>query len=217
MTTSRSGSHVHPAATSSTFDTKRILIILISPIAPITPYALTWQESAPAAATSSTFAPKDPKTREIIRTAVKSNFLFRHLDDFGVDAVISSMLPHPVKQGDAIIKQGDKGDYFYICQSGKYDVLIDRKVVHTYEVDEKEGGPAVTPSRPSHPLRPLRRLRPLHPFQRYAATYEVDENEVGSGGCSCPSSPLTMTRPAFTSLRRHHTLHDRYTTSPHVG
>eukprot|EP00966_Prymnesium_polylepis_P307122 7097111-Prymnesium_polylepis.1 len=74
-----------------------------------------------------TQGPKDAKTRDTIRVALKNNFLFRHLDDAGIDGVMAYMLPHPVKRGDAIIKQGDKGDYFYVCQSGKYDVLIDRK------------------------------------------------------------------------------------------
>ena len=94
-------------------------------------------DDAPAMAMISQ-GPKDPKTKAIITAAIKGNFLFRHLDEYGVDAVIASMLPHPVKKGEAIIKQGDKGDFFYVCQSGQYDVLVDRKVVHTYEVHEKE-------------------------------------------------------------------------------
>ncbi|KAL1515801.1 hypothetical protein AB1Y20_002417 [Prymnesium parvum] len=81
--------------------------------------------------------PKDPKTRAIIRGALKNSFLFRHLDDSKLDAVISSMVPNPVKRGEVVIKQGDKGEYFYVCQSGNYDVNVDGRVVHTYEVDGK--------------------------------------------------------------------------------
>ena len=35
-----------------------------------------------------------------------------------------AVLPHSVKQGDAIIKQGDKGDFFYICQARDHTVAL---------------------------------------------------------------------------------------------
>ena len=52
--------------------------------------------------------PKDEKARGIISSAVRANFLFRHLDDAGIDAVINQMVPQPVKQGDTVIKQASR-------------------------------------------------------------------------------------------------------------
>lgn len=42
----------------------------------------------------------------------------------------------PVKAGDWIIKQGDRGDRFYIIDSGKFEVRVNReKEVVTEEAD----------------------------------------------------------------------------------
>ena len=54
----------------------------------------------------------------LIKAAVRSNFLFRHLDDAMLDEVVGYMTPAPVKAGDVVIKQGDKGDFFYVCERG---------------------------------------------------------------------------------------------------
>ena len=70
----------------------------------------------------------------LIKAAVRSNFLFRHLDDAMLDEVVGYMTPAPVKAGDVVIRQGDKGDYFYVCERGSYDVLVDEKKVHTYTI-----------------------------------------------------------------------------------
>lgn len=43
--------------------------------------------------------PKDVRTQEIIKTALRNTFLFRHLDDAGLQTALTKMLPHPVKRG----------------------------------------------------------------------------------------------------------------------
>jgi len=83
-------------------------------------------------------APMEPKSNfvtAVIKTAVSKNFLFRHLTERNLDEVVSCMEPQPVKKGDSIIKQGDKGDFFYVCESGAYGVYVNGEKVHTYVVE----------------------------------------------------------------------------------
>jgi CRP-like cAMP-binding protein/serine/threonine protein kinase len=86
--------------------------------------------------------PKSDQVAEIIRKVVKANFLFRHLDAAMIERVIGYFEPHPVKRGDYVITQGDRGDYFYVCQSGEYDVFMDGKKVLTYSVQQEAPAPA---------------------------------------------------------------------------
>ena len=82
--------------------------------------------------------PSIPKTDEVagvIRAAIKDNFLFRHLGEELLERVVTFFEPHVVKTGSAVITQGDKGDYFYVCESGSYDVFVDGKKVLNYSVD----------------------------------------------------------------------------------
>ena len=64
---------------------------------------------AQVSASSLPKGPRDEKTRGIIACALKANFLFRHLDDAGLEEVISTMQPYAVKQADTIIKQVGRG------------------------------------------------------------------------------------------------------------
>lgn len=67
-----------------------------------------------------------PEEHEIISNAVKSNFLFKNLDEKTQNGVINAMMKINAKAGDVIIKQGDDGDRFFIAYSGTYDVLVSR-------------------------------------------------------------------------------------------
>ena len=85
---------------------------------------------------------KTPKTKieaEIITSAVKNNFLFQHLSRIQRNAIIEVMRRVPVKKGDFIIKQGDKGDLFYVVDSGRYEVrVIFPGQGDTKNIDEKD-------------------------------------------------------------------------------
>jgi len=72
--------------------------------------------------------PKHQKTQDQLdrlKTAVQSNFLFTSLDDesFGLvlDALSEKAIPAP---NIRVINQGDEGDYFYVVESGTFDVYI---------------------------------------------------------------------------------------------
>jgi CRP-like cAMP-binding protein/serine/threonine protein phosphatase PrpC len=59
-----------------------------------------------------------------IEQATKTNFLFAHLTPRQRDNVFKVMSRVEVRKGDVIIKQGDKGDRFYVVDKGNYEVLV---------------------------------------------------------------------------------------------
>lgn len=85
--------------------------------------------------------PKSAYVQTLLMAALSKCFLFRHLDDDGIGELIGYMREHRASEGQHIIQQGDKGDYFYVCESGAYDVLVNGRHVHTYTVDEEGGHP----------------------------------------------------------------------------
>ncbi|KAJ9611182.1 hypothetical protein H2200_004365 [Cladophialophora chaetospira] len=72
--------------------------------------------------------PKHPKTPDQLarlRTAVAGNFLFSSLDEESftlvLDALVEKSIPAP---NIKVIAQGDEGDYFYVIESGDFDIHI---------------------------------------------------------------------------------------------
>lgn len=95
----------------------------------------------------SSIVEKSPIEVKSITSAIKSNFLFQHLNSVQRDLVINLMQPVTVAAGDWIIKQGDDGDKFYVVESGRYEVRVlmpgsdasvGGNVVHTYESDDDQ-------------------------------------------------------------------------------
>ena len=51
------------------------------------------------------------------------------------------MQPFPFAEGQTVMKQGDKGDFFYVCERGVFDVYVSgadgtQNKVHTYAVTD---------------------------------------------------------------------------------
>jgi cAMP-dependent protein kinase regulator len=59
-----------------------------------------------------------------IRKATSRSFLFNSLSDSQKDDIYDCMKEIKVTKGQTIIKQYDDGDYFYVVDSGHFDVLI---------------------------------------------------------------------------------------------
>jgi len=85
--------------------------------------------------------PKAPtKTQaeiKMLEDAVKSNFLFSHLNMMQRLLLFQVMLKRHVVPGEVVIKQGERGDHFYVIEEGQFDVLVARgddpaELVHTY-------------------------------------------------------------------------------------
>lgn len=84
---------------------------------------------APGAAEDSDWkAPSYPKTPDQLarlREAVSHNFLFKNLDEDQASQVLSALQEKRVPAKDIrVITQGESGDYFYVVESGSFDIYI---------------------------------------------------------------------------------------------
>eukprot|EP00600_Ochromonadales_sp_CCMP1393_P006191 CAMPEP_0174958214 /NCGR_PEP_ID=MMETSP0004_2-20121128/2501_1 /TAXON_ID=420556 /ORGANISM="Ochromonas sp., Strain CCMP1393" /LENGTH=1206 /DNA_ID=CAMNT_0016206405 /DNA_START=132 /DNA_END=3749 /DNA_ORIENTATION=- len=68
--------------------------------------------------------PKSAADAAFIGNAIKTNFLFQHLSVAQHKVVIGMMEEVNVKAGERVIRQGDKGDRFYLIHSGKFEVRV---------------------------------------------------------------------------------------------
>eukprot|EP00595_Chromulina_sp_UTEXLB2642_P002121 CAMPEP_0196764854 /NCGR_PEP_ID=MMETSP1095-20130614/7024_1 /TAXON_ID=96789 ORGANISM="Chromulina nebulosa, Strain UTEXLB2642" /NCGR_SAMPLE_ID=MMETSP1095 /ASSEMBLY_ACC=CAM_ASM_000446 /LENGTH=898 /DNA_ID=CAMNT_0042121517 /DNA_START=677 /DNA_END=3370 /DNA_ORIENTATION=+ len=73
---------------------------------------------------SSVTVAKSDVERQSIEGAIKTNFLFQHLNTNQRQTVIDVMEAVTVNTGDWVIKQGDKGDKFYVIDSGIFEVRV---------------------------------------------------------------------------------------------
>ena len=79
--------------------------------------------------------------REILRI-FKQHYLYPSLDKQLVDLAIDVMERRRVKPEEFLIRQGDKGDHFYICATGTYAVIVNDKEVASYQASLQKGGMA---------------------------------------------------------------------------
>ncbi|KAI5309143.1 hypothetical protein KEM55_003954 [Ascosphaera atra] len=70
--------------------------------------------------------PHHPKTSEQLarlEKSIASNILFRNLDEDQMRTVLDALVEKPIPaKGIKIIAQGDVGDFFYVIESGRFDV-----------------------------------------------------------------------------------------------
>lgn len=90
------------------------------------------------AETQAITVPKSDRDIELIGAAIKSNFLFQHLNAAQRTAVINVMREVPVKAGDRVIRQGDRGDRFYVVDHGRFEVRVRMNMGPTAEEAAKE-------------------------------------------------------------------------------
>lgn len=89
------------------------------------------ESMSPAALTEEDWTPPcHPKTeeqKERLTRAIKPNFLFRELDEEQMNIILEALVEKPIPaENIKIITQGDEGDYFYIIESGEFDVYINK-------------------------------------------------------------------------------------------
>ena len=92
-------------------------------------------------------APKTEEQLELLRSAMSSNFLFRGLDAEQLTRIMQAMIRIEVPKGKEVIKQGDKGDLFYVAERGEFEVFVAQpgqlpeagKLIHTYVASPDEG------------------------------------------------------------------------------
>ena len=77
--------------------------------------------------------PKSEASREILAHSLLSHFLFSRLGDDELITLVDAMEKKELNEGDAVISQGDFGDYFYVVESGSFQIIVDD--VHVGDVD----------------------------------------------------------------------------------
>lgn len=73
--------------------------------------------------------PKEEADVAFLDKALGSNFIFSDLSDSERKMLIDAMQKESANEGDIVIQQGDTGDFFYICQSGKISFICDGTAV----------------------------------------------------------------------------------------
>jgi len=66
--------------------------------------------------------PKSDDALERIKQSTSEVFLFQGLEDEQTNLLIDAMFEKKCQSGDEIIAQGAYGDYFYVIESGRYEV-----------------------------------------------------------------------------------------------
>lgn len=82
---------------------------------------------------------KSDEQRKRLIHVVSDMLLFKNIDSEQFNQVIDAMFEKVVEPGENIIKEGDDGDYFYVIESGQYDVLkdIDGEQKKVFQYDNK--------------------------------------------------------------------------------
>lgn len=68
--------------------------------------------------------PKNLAQERVIRSALKNNFLFTGIAEANVKTFIEACSVSKVAPNQEIIREGDEGNYFYIVESGSFQVII---------------------------------------------------------------------------------------------
>jgi CRP-like cAMP-binding protein len=72
---------------------------------------------------------KSAKDRAVILAALAENFVFSSLKGSDCEGIVDYMEPEDVASGTDLIVQGDPADYFYVIQSGTFNVIVGTKKV----------------------------------------------------------------------------------------
>jgi len=72
---------------------------------------------------------KSEEKRKRVEELIITHLLFRNLDKQQKKEIIDAMFERDVEIGTEIIKQGDEGDFFYVVDSGEFEILVNGKKV----------------------------------------------------------------------------------------
>lgn len=94
----------------------------------------------------------DKKSEEVtqkLKASCRQCLMFRALDEDQLNIVISTMKLKRVKNGEIVIKFGDDGDYFYVIESGTFEVFNESSVlIKTYKENGSFGELALMYNKP---------------------------------------------------------------------
>lgn len=74
---------------------------------------------------------KSSEDRQAIYDALQHSFLFKNMRAKQIRGVIDCMAKEKIPAGTMVIKEGDKGDKFYVSLTGEFEVVVGGKAVKT--------------------------------------------------------------------------------------
>ena len=72
---------------------------------------------------------KSAESAALIQDALKQNFVFENLEEKDRSDLTESFFLRHVSAGTNVINQGDTGDFFYVVDSGSFDIFVDKQKV----------------------------------------------------------------------------------------
>lgn len=69
--------------------------------------------------------PKSDSAKELLRGILSGMFLFSGLGSSQLEQLVDAMQRQECEPGLELIKQGDKGDNFYVVESGEFDIIVE--------------------------------------------------------------------------------------------
>eukprot|EP00037_Helgoeca_nana_P014321 m.133436 g.133436 ORF g.133436 m.133436 type:complete len:346 (+) comp22500_c0_seq3:715-1752(+) len=76
---------------------------------------------------------KTPDQSARLDQRLRQFFLFAKLQPDEMEQVVAALFPRETVAGEVVIQQGDKGDNFYVVESGLFDVFVDGVHVAEYQ------------------------------------------------------------------------------------
>ena len=70
---------------------------------------------------------KEKEAAELVREAIGQNFFFDDMSAADLETFVQAFEPFDAKQGDKLITQGEKADYFYVIGEGTVSFYVDEK------------------------------------------------------------------------------------------
>ncbi|CAH1183530.1 unnamed protein product [Phaedon cochleariae] len=78
--------------------------------------------------------PKSPEDEQSIRTAIETNdFIKKIVSKDVIEEVVSAMYDKEVSAEEIVIRQGDNGSHIYVSAKGRYQTIVNEKVVDEFE------------------------------------------------------------------------------------
>lgn len=149
-----------------------------------------------------TVIPKSASQRARIEASIKGNLLFRNLDDEQHADVLNAMKEVRVPENTEVIVQGAVGDFFYVVESGQFEVWVKPPASHRYD-------PATRRTIADQaPAKMVARIEAGGSFGELALMYNAPR--AATVVSTSPSSTLwALDRVTFRSILMEHTSRKR--------
>mmetsp|Transcript_154538 Transcript_154538/g.284802 ORF Transcript_154538/g.284802 Transcript_154538/m.284802 type:complete len:938 (-) Transcript_154538:37-2850(-) len=86
---------------------------------------------------------KDDAAQQLIKTCLRENRMCKTLEESDLAAIVKAMERFCFDKGDVVFKQGSVGNYFFVVNSGSFEVNMAGKVVNTLHVGSAFGELAI--------------------------------------------------------------------------